>query len=142
MRRTARAWRLWLGPPIAWTSFENWWFGRWMPSPPIILIVFLSSTAGSIPNFSLPTSPVLLTPSLIDRLQEEAAKNGFDHFAVTPAQIPSLDQAAYRSWVEQGLGSGLAYMTRDPDKRLHMDQAFPGMISVLTLGVSYYQGPI
>ena len=34
------------------------------------------------------------------------------------------------------------YMIRDPEKRVNVSAAVPGVQSILTLGVSYFQGPL
>jgi epoxyqueuosine reductase len=94
----------------------------------------LSSTSADLRSpFSLP---------LLRQLKEKAEALGFDHFSPAPAVIPDRDQAAYLAWCADGLAADLAYMTRDPQKRLHPDRWDPPIRSVLTLGVSYYQGPV
>src|SRR5688500_10056867 len=87
----------------------------------------------------MPTVPAL-TSDLFHRVQMTALELGFDHCAATIPHIPAADRAAYLSWCEEGGAAGMDYMTRDREKRFDVAAAFPGARSVLTLGVSYYQG--
>ncbi len=66
---------------------------------------------------------------------------GFDLCAASPAAISERDKAAYLAWCEDGSAAGMDYMTREPEKRLDVGRAFPHMKTVLSLGVSYFQGP-
>lgn len=78
---------------------------------------------------------------LIEAIKKAAWDLGFDHCALAPLQIPERDQAAYLDWVAAGSAGEMSYMSRDPAKRTHPSAAFPDARVVLTLGVSYYQGP-
>ncbi len=66
---------------------------------------------------------------------------GFNHVAVSPLSIRERDQLAYRSWCDDGFAADMAYLTRNPHKRLAPRSAFPAATAVLTIAVSYYQGP-
>lgn len=83
-----------------------------------------------------------LTPSLLARVKKTALEFGFDHCSATPAKISERDKESYLAWCANGYAADMAYMTREPDKRLRIQTAFPGAQTVLTLGVSYFQGPL
>jgi epoxyqueuosine reductase len=75
-------------------------------------------------------------------VRDLAFQLGFDHAAFSPLTIPDRDRDAYASWVAAGHAAGMAYMTGDPSSRLRPAERFAGARSVLTLGVSYFQGPL
>ena len=89
-----------------------------------------------------PITPTGSSNSTIDRIKSLALELGFDHIAFTRPEIPSQDQLAYQSWCESGYAAGMDYMKSDPQKRLSVKNTYPGVQSVLTLGISYYQGPL
>jgi epoxyqueuosine reductase len=66
---------------------------------------------------------------------------GFNHIAYTPLTIRDRDRLAYKSWCDDGFAGGMQYLTNDPQKRLAPQSTFPPATGVLTLAVSYYQGP-
>jgi len=82
-----------------------------------------------------------LSASDLELLDERARALGFDHVGVSPLRIPEVDRAAYESWCDEGSASGMEYMTRNRAARMNPAAAFPEARSVLTLGVSYFQGP-
>lgn len=83
----------------------------------------------------------ILTTSLVEQIKSVALEHGFDRAETTPAVLPDGDRDAYSDWCANGLGAGLDYMIRDPDLRFALDRVHPGAKTVLTLGVSYFQGP-
>ena len=87
------------------------------------------------------SSALAITPSLFETIQSQALTLGFDHIAVTEPHISEKDQQAYSSWVQAGLPFGLEYMGRNVENRIHPANRYPGLQSVMTVGVSYYQGP-
>jgi epoxyqueuosine reductase len=87
----------------------------------------------------LMTTPI--SKSLMEDIQQRAAELGFDRCAFTPALLSDKDQAAYVDWCNSGGAADMEYMKRDPEKRLDVSRAFPGMKTILSLGVSYFQGP-
>ncbi|OVE77341.1 tRNA epoxyqueuosine(34) reductase QueG, partial [bacterium F11] len=74
--------------------------------------------------------------------QLRAHSLGFDHLSATTPTIPEKDRDEYKAWVAAGLAGGMAYMERDPDRRVDLTTTYPGIKTVLTLGVSYYQGTL
>lgn len=87
------------------------------------------------------SNPAVLSSSVVDQIRLMAFELGFDRCEAAPLKIPPRDQAAYTSWRAQGFAGGMAYMIRDPEKRLHPEDSYAGLKTVLSLGVSYYQGP-
>lgn len=75
-------------------------------------------------------------------IKEAATQLGFDHVAITKPEISPEDRHAYEAWVRDGFAAGMGYMVNAPEKRTNIQAAYPGVQSILTLGVSYYQGPI
>ncbi len=84
----------------------------------------------------------VLSSSRRQAVRDLAFDLGFDHCEFSPLTIPDSDRDAYLAWVESGSAAGMAYMSADPSSRLHPRDRFAGARSVLTLGISYYQGPI
>jgi epoxyqueuosine reductase len=86
--------------------------------------------------------PLSLTPSLLAELKTISDELGFDLLGAAAALIPQRHQDAYLNWISQGHGADMAYMTGDPAKRVAPQQTFPGAQTVLSLGVSYFQGDV
>src|SRR5688572_3213861 len=87
-------------------------------------------------------SPVSLSPTLLKQIQQRAYELGFDHVAATGLEVPVVDQAAYSEWCDKGHAAGMTYMTENRDKRLFPATGYEGFTTVLTLAVSYFQGPV
>jgi epoxyqueuosine reductase len=81
-----------------------------------------------------------ISSARLDDLRASAASFGFDHLSLAEPRIPEPHHSAYKNWVNSGLSAEMAYMARSPEKRLNPDLAYPGVKSILTLAVSYYQG--
>ena len=116
-----------------------------MPSPPITPIASSSSTTGNANPEAAPLSRLntpVLTAAHFNDLKANAFELGFDCLALTTPIIPSEDQAAYESWVASGYAAEMSYMDAAPSRRLHPEHTFPGVRSILTLGVSYHQGAL
>jgi epoxyqueuosine reductase len=86
-------------------------------------------------------TPIGSSSSISADLVRIADELGFNHVAITPLSIRDRDQLAYKSWCDDGFAADMGYLTRDPEKRLSPQSTFPPATSVLTLAVSYYQGP-
>jgi epoxyqueuosine reductase len=71
-----------------------------------------------------------------------ARRFGFDVAAVAPLQISESDRDFFRDWCRDGMAADMAWLTRDPDRRSEPQKLLPEAASVLTLGVSYFQGPL
>ncbi len=77
-----------------------------------------------------------------DDLKDLARRFGFDLAAVTPVAVPEKDRDFFRDWCRDGMAAEMAWLTRDPDRRSDPQQLLPEALSLLTLGVSYFQGPL
>lgn len=86
-------------------------------------------------------APVYST-SLFKQIQQKAFSLGFDLCEVANPDIPERDQKALQSWCNDGSAAEMTYMVRDPEKRSRPTEMYPGVGSILSLGVSYYQGPV
>lgn len=78
----------------------------------------------------------------LQSLKKVAFDHGFDHCAFAPARISAEDASAYQSWCDDGMAGGMEYMTRNRDKRTDLNILMEGAKTVMTVGVSYYQGPL
>lgn len=87
--------------------------------------------------------PIAALPSSRrNAVRDLAFELGFDHCAFAPLTVPDGDRAAYADWIARGGAAGMAYMSADPSSRLNPRERFAGARSVLSLGISYYQGPV
>lgn len=80
--------------------------------------------------------------TFLEKIKTRAFELGFDLCSSSPAIIPDREKKSYLAWVNSGGAAGMDYMTREPEKRLDVGRAFPDMKTVLSLGVSYFQGPV
>lgn len=80
--------------------------------------------------------------TFLEKIKARAFELGFDLCSAAPAVVPEREKKSYLAWIEAGGAAGMGYMVREPEKRLDVDRAFPDMKTVLSLGVSYFQGPI
>jgi epoxyqueuosine reductase len=67
---------------------------------------------------------------------ELALEYGFDLVGVAPAG-PAPGAAAFLNWLSAGYAGEMAYLARDPQRRLDPREVLPGTRSVLLVGVSY-----
>ena len=87
------------------------------------------------------TTSNALSKDATERIRREAFRLGFDHMAVTRPHIPQRYSQEFLSWCEAGLAGGMAYLTSNPEKRVQLERTYPGVKTIITLGVSYFQGP-
>lgn len=85
---------------------------------------------------------LFLSASQLKKIQTHASELGFDLCSAAPAVVPDREKESYLQWVGRGGAAGMDYMTREPERRLDVGRAFPDMKTVLSLGVSYFQGPV
>jgi len=78
--------------------------------------------------------------SLSEKLRLRARELGFDHCAFSPAQLTSIHKEAYAGWISSHAHAGMAYLENHSDVRRNPHQLWPEAKSVLSLGVSYFQG--
>jgi epoxyqueuosine reductase len=102
-----------------------------MALPPIIPTGSSNST----------TANTSLSSTVFHHIKERAFDLGFDHCAVTTPTLPDRDRKAYESWSDAGFAGSMAYMTKNREARSDVTLAYPTTRSVISLGISYYQGP-
>lgn len=74
-------------------------------------------------------------------LRSLAYELGFDHVSLTRPTLTEKDKTAYQAWLANGHSAGMGYMSAHPTKRLDIQTTFPNIKTILTIGVSYFQGP-
>jgi epoxyqueuosine reductase len=79
------------------------------------------------------------TRPLADRIRDEALRIGFDVVGIAPAQA-SRRAGAFRRWIDEGRHGTMAWLARDPERRVDPAQVVPGVKSVIAVGLSYYTG--
>jgi epoxyqueuosine reductase len=72
-----------------------------------------------------------------ERLKTRATELGFDLIGLAPAGL-APHAKDYADWIAAGYAGGLAYLTRDPDRRSDPRRVLPGARSVIVVGLSYY----
>lgn len=73
------------------------------------------------------------------RVKERAHALGFDLCGIAPA-VPSAFKEAYRSWLARGYHGEMAYLARDPERRLDPALVLPDAQSIVVVGMNYYTG--
>lgn len=71
-----------------------------------------------------------------DSIKTEALRLGFDLVGIAPAS-PSVHAASVRTWLAEGHHGEMAWLARDPERRLDPTQVVPGARSIITVGLSY-----
>lgn len=74
---------------------------------------------------------------LAERIKAEARRLGFDLAGVASA-APSARGGAVREWLARGRHAGMAWLARDPERRLDPARVVAGARSVVVVGQSYY----
>lgn len=75
--------------------------------------------------------------TLVDGLRKKALTIGFDAFGIAPA-LPSSRGDAFRAWLAAGRHAGMAWIGRDPERRLDPARVLPGTRSIVSVGLSYH----
>jgi len=76
---------------------------------------------------------------LAREIKERARELGFDLCGIAPAQ-PSAFKAEYRAWLENGFHGEMAYMARDPERRLDPSRVLPDVRSIVVVAMNYCPG--
>jgi epoxyqueuosine reductase len=74
---------------------------------------------------------------LTDEIKCRARELGFDLCGIAPAG-PSEFKTEYRAWMAKGFHGEMAYMARDPERRLDPALVLPGARSIVVAGMNYY----
>lgn len=64
---------------------------------------------------------------------------GFDVCRVAPAR-PARHGEAFREWLDAGCEGDMAWLQREPERRIDPELVLPGARSVVVVGMSYFQG--
>lgn len=75
--------------------------------------------------------------SLTDRIKSYAYALGFDPVGVTRA-LPPEHSVAFRTWIDRGHAGEMAYLARDPSRRLNPAVVFPGVQSLIVVAMNYH----
>ena len=79
-------------------------------------------------------------PLTAQRIKDEALRLGFDLAGIAPA-TPSLHGGAVRDWLAAGHHGDMAWLARDPERRLDPARVVTGARSVIAVGLSYAVAP-
>jgi epoxyqueuosine reductase len=77
---------------------------------------------------------------LRQQITAEARALGFDLVGITSA-APMAHGGRLRAWVAQGFAGEMGYMSRTVEQRLDPTGAWPGVRSIIVLGMNYYTSP-
>jgi epoxyqueuosine reductase len=75
--------------------------------------------------------------SLTARLKSRAAELGFDLVSIAPAGV-APHARIYVDWIAAGRHGEMAYLARNPDRRVELDRVLPGAQSIIVAGLNYY----
>jgi epoxyqueuosine reductase len=79
-------------------------------------------------------------PSSLPDLDALVRDLGFDHWAVARAgRAPHAE--AFLAWLREGRHGDMAWMARDPERRIDLERVLPGVRSILLVALNYYQHP-
>lgn len=84
-----------------------------------------------------------ITPQseLTDSIKRFALETGFNLVGIAPARLENRHREAYRRWLTDGFHGDMAYMTREPERRMDPSLSLDGARSVVALALNYYVGP-
>jgi epoxyqueuosine reductase len=77
------------------------------------------------------------TQALLSQLQQWAAQLGFTGFGIANIDL-SADEAAFRTWLEEGFNGEMAYMSRHGSKRSRPAELIPGTVSCISVRMDYW----
>jgi len=82
---------------------------------------------------------MLASSALTGSVKAFAQDLGFDLVAIGPAGPPDHG-TEFRQWVESGHAGTMGYLGRRSEERLDPGRLLPGAVSVVCVGLNYYQG--
>src|ERR1051325_4210287 len=88
-------------------------------------------------RYCAPDDAIKMDAELANQIKEKARQLGFDLCGIAPA-VPSVFKAEFRAWLENGYHGEMAYMSRDPERRLDPTQLLPGARSIVVVPMNYY----
>src|SRR6266568_5937561 len=78
-----------------------------------------------------------MNEELAKAIKARAKELGFDLCGIAPA-ITSVFKAEFRAWLDNGYHGEMAYMSRDPVRRLDPSKLLPGAKSIVVVAMNYY----
>jgi epoxyqueuosine reductase len=77
------------------------------------------------------------THALLSRLQAWAVELGFTGLGIANIDL-STDEAAFRTWLEDGFNGEMEYMSRHGNKRSRPAELIPGTVSCISVRMDYW----
>ncbi len=77
-----------------------------------------------------------------DKIKQLAHSLGFDVVRFSGVKIPDKDQAFFLHWLKQGKAAGMSWLSRDPGIRSDPKHLMPEALSIVSLGIHYFQGTL
>jgi epoxyqueuosine reductase len=72
-----------------------------------------------------------------------AREMGFDRAAFSGVDVPAADRDFLVDWLQEGKAADMSrWLAREPERRADPAAFLPGALSVISLGVSYFRGPV
>jgi epoxyqueuosine reductase len=78
-----------------------------------------------------------MNESLANAIKQQAQCLGFDLCGIASVH-PSAFKAEFRDWLERGYAGEMAYMARDPERRLDPGQLLKDAKSIVVVAMNYY----
>lgn len=78
-----------------------------------------------------------MNESLANEIKQRAQSLGFDLCGIAPV-MPSAFKAEFHDWLERGYAGEMAYMARDPERRLDPGRLLKDARSIVVVGMNYY----
>src|ERR1051326_6168609 len=78
-----------------------------------------------------------MNEELAKTIKARAKELGFD-LCCSPPAITSAFKTEFRAWLGNGYQGEMAYMSRNPRRRLDPSQLLPGAKSILVVAMNYY----
>jgi epoxyqueuosine reductase len=76
-----------------------------------------------------------------DFIGAAARRLGFDACGVVPAEV-SPDRDRFMDWLAQGCHGEMAWLARDPERRVDPRRVVPGCRSVIVVAMNHFPGPL
>jgi epoxyqueuosine reductase len=76
--------------------------------------------------------------NLTQRIREQALALGFSSVGVARAAVLEEEGLHLTEWLNKGFHASMSWMGKNPEKRIDMDNVFPGVKSVVCVTLNYY----
>ena len=77
-------------------------------------------------------------PSSSERIREKALELGFCKLGIVPADVLEEEGEKFLQWIKRGHHGEMAWMNRDPKKRVDPKLIYPEARSVIVVAMNYY----